>query len=183
MDSAKLRKLRKRSYRAAYARQKVEQGLAFQLRELRLERGMTQAELAAQLGLRGQSAIARLEDPAYGKMSLQTLMKLAEVFDVALLTKFVPFSKFLAETHDVRPEALRVLSFEAEDKAGVLTHLQATLTNTTIANANVVVDNAVGYVVSLTNADMSWSISATNFVHVHELNIPTPQDSEVPNVI
>jgi transcriptional regulator with XRE-family HTH domain len=96
------------------------QGLAFQIKEMRLSRGLTQGELAKKLELGSQSAVARLEDPGYGRMSLQTLLKVAAFFDVAFTAKMAPYSRFLAEIRDVSPKALVVESFETEDASGAI---------------------------------------------------------------
>ncbi|SAK88246.1 hypothetical protein AWB77_04762 [Caballeronia fortuita] len=120
MKPTKLAKLRRKAYRNAYVKSNVAQGLAFQIKALRVSRGLTQAELARALKLGGQSAVARIEDPSYGKTSIATLLKLGEFFDVALLTKFVSYSRYLAEFQDLSDRALAVESFEHEDAAGGL---------------------------------------------------------------
>jgi transcriptional regulator with XRE-family HTH domain len=110
----KLERLRKKAFRDAYVRAHIEQGIAHQIRILRLAKNWSQQKLALQLGSKGQSMIARLEDPSYGRYSLNTLIKLASVFDVALLIKFVPYSRLLWETENPSPKALNVESFEAD---------------------------------------------------------------------
>ncbi|MCA8407993.1 helix-turn-helix transcriptional regulator [Burkholderia cenocepacia] len=120
MKQTKLAKLRRPSYRNGYVKAHLTQGLAFQIRALRKSRGLTQGELAKKLELGGQSAVARLEDPSYGRMSLQTLLKVGEFFDVALMAKFVPYSRFLREVEDVSEEAMTVESFAEEDQAGAI---------------------------------------------------------------
>lgn len=120
MRQTKLAKLRRPSYRNAYVKAHLTQGLAFQIRALRKSRGLTQGQLAKRLELGGQSAVARLEDPSYGRMSMQTLLKVGEFFDVALITKFVPYSRFLREVEDISEESMAVESFEDEDRAGAI---------------------------------------------------------------
>ncbi|WP_438391117.1 helix-turn-helix domain-containing protein [Caballeronia sp. DA-9] len=167
MDKDKLRKLRKKPYRTAYAKHKTLQGLAFQIKELRVARGLTQSQLAAKLGLRGQSAIARYEDPSYGKMSLQTLLRIAEVLDVALLTKFVGYSKFIFETHDVSPTALYAPSFEDEDAVGELDRVQAATANIEFKNAAMMVltdlSSSQTYYPAISATTVEWSIPSINF--------------------
>jgi transcriptional regulator with XRE-family HTH domain len=108
-----LDKLLKRSYRQAYVAEHVRRGVAYQIRALRDQRGLKQGELAKHLG-KPQSVVSRLEDPGYGKVTVQTLLEVAAVFDVALLVRFVPFSSFLRDTRDVSPKAMEVPSFEDE---------------------------------------------------------------------
>lgn len=111
---AKLNRLKKKEFRDAYVVSHLSHGLAHQIRVLRTQRGWTQAELAEKLGIKMQSAVARMEDPSYGKLSLGTLLRLAQVFDVALSTRFVSFSQFLLEREDVSASNLRVQSFTEE---------------------------------------------------------------------
>jgi transcriptional regulator with XRE-family HTH domain len=109
----RIKKLKRKVFRDAYVRAHVNQGLARQIRVLRQQRGWSQAELAKKLNTK-QSAVSRLEDPAYGRYTLSMLADLASVFDVSVQVRFASFSKFLAETEDVSPTALEVESFEHE---------------------------------------------------------------------
>lgn len=110
----KIERLRDKEFRSAYVRATIEHGLAHQIRALRTARGWSQADLAAKIGAKNQSAISRLEDPSYGRHSLMTIEKLADAFDVALLVKFAPFSRLLDETEDLSPAALNAISFAEE---------------------------------------------------------------------
>lgn len=145
MNSERFLKLRKKAYRSAYSRHKVVQGLAFQIKELRIERGLTQAKLASLLGLKGQSAVARMEDPSYGKMSIQTLLKIANVLDITLLVKFLPYSKFLIETEDVRPESLRAPSFDDECAKGDIEYVEMLLEDMAFSRAKTIESNVPNF--------------------------------------
>jgi ribosome-binding protein aMBF1 (putative translation factor) len=96
-----------RENRQAYMVASVEQDIAWQVRINRERRGWTQTQLAQKIGTK-QSAIARIEDPTYGKVSLVTLTKLADVFDCALMLRLVDFEKFANETEDLREDSLFV---------------------------------------------------------------------------
>jgi transcriptional regulator with XRE-family HTH domain len=111
-----IKKLQKRAYRQAYVAEHVRRGIAYQIRALRDQRRQKQGELAEELG-KPQSVVSRLEDPSYGKVTVQTLLEVAAVFDVALQVRFVPFSAFLRDTRDVSPKAIEVPSFEDEAAA------------------------------------------------------------------
>jgi transcriptional regulator with XRE-family HTH domain len=102
-----------KEYRQAAMEAEIEQGIAWQMRVNREERGWKQLDLARHMKT-GQSAISKLEDPAGGDVQLSTLIKAAHAFDCALLVRFVSFTDFAAITRDVRPERLLACGFEAE---------------------------------------------------------------------
>ena len=109
-----INRLKSKEFRDAFVKAHITQGLAYQIRDLRIQRGWTQKELAEKLGLKGQSAVARMEDPSYGKLSLATLIKLSGIFDVALSVRFQSYGKFLMEREDLSQKALQAESFENE---------------------------------------------------------------------
>jgi transcriptional regulator with XRE-family HTH domain len=75
-------KLKSKPYRQAYVAEHVRTGIAYQIRSLRAQRGWSQKRLAEEMG-KPQSVVSRLEDPDYGKLSVQTILEGAAVFDVA----------------------------------------------------------------------------------------------------
>lgn len=103
-------KLGRKAYRAAYVGEHVRRGIATQIRAMRDQRGWNQGKLSAELG-KPQSVVSRLEDPSYGKVTVQTLLEVAATFDVALQIRFVPFSTFLQQTRDVTARSMQVVSF------------------------------------------------------------------------
>lgn len=106
-------KLRIRAYRRAYVGEHVRRGIAYQIRALREQRDWNQSKLAKALR-KPQSVVSRLEDPSYGKVTVQTLLEVANVYDVALQVRFVPFSSFLRITRDLSTASMQVPSFEVE---------------------------------------------------------------------
>ena len=106
-------KLKSKPYREAYVAEHVRTGIAYQIRALRTQRGWSQKRLAEEMG-KPQSVVSRLEDPDYGKVSIQTVLEGAAAFDVALLVQYVSFPEFLRRTWDVSPEALQVDSFDVQ---------------------------------------------------------------------
>jgi len=100
-------------YRQGYLEASIEQGIAWQIRANRKARNLTQAQLANMMET-NQSAVSRLEDPEYGAQSLDTLVKVAHIFDCALSVKFIPYSKLAEESADLTNEALTADSFESE---------------------------------------------------------------------
>lgn len=105
-----IEKLGRKAYRAAYVGEHVRRGIAAQIRAMRDQRGWNQGKLSKELG-KPQSVVSRLEDPSYGKVTVQTLLEVAATFDVALQIRFVPFSSFLQQTRDVSTGAMQVVSF------------------------------------------------------------------------
>lgn len=106
-----LESFRDSEYRHYYQRASYKRGLAEQIREMRLNRGWTQAELAASSG-KVQETISQLENPNYGSYTLKTLDRLAEAFDVALIVRFAPFSELAAWMANLSPDDLAVPDFE-----------------------------------------------------------------------
>lgn len=111
--SKRLERLKLKAYRSAAAREHVTNRVAIQLRTLRENAGLTQAELARQIGTR-QSVIARLESMSYGKFSISALQKIADYFDVVAWVEFAPWSSVLRRTADLSPNALTPASYSEE---------------------------------------------------------------------
>ena len=99
--------------RQAYMEATVEQDIAWQIRVNRERRKLSQKQLA-QLMNSKQSAISRMEDSSYGRYSIPALVKVAHVFDCALLVKLIPYSRLAVETQDTSVEALYVEPFSNE---------------------------------------------------------------------
>ena len=108
-----LEKLLDREYRHAYAADQVRTRVAFQIRSLReqRERGWSQSEMGRRMG-KPQSVISRLEDPDYGRLSLQSLFEVADVFDLALIVEWVEWDEWLERMSDFSAVALHKKSFD-----------------------------------------------------------------------
>lgn len=102
-----------KEYRDAFVEANLRNGIAFQIRALRKHQGLSQRDLGEKMG-KPQNVISRLEDPDYGKLTLQTLLTLARTFDVGLIVRFVSYGQLAASLVDVSDEALAVPSFEEE---------------------------------------------------------------------
>lgn len=115
-----------KEYRQAYLEAAVEQGVAWQIRANRKARGWSQQDFAHRLGTQ-QSAVSRLEDPTYGRHTLETLVNVADVFDCALSVRLVSYSVLAAESIDLTPEAMVVKSFSDEilELEGHLAHIES----------------------------------------------------------
>lgn len=97
--------------RDAYVYEHVRNGIPFQIRALRKQQDWSQLELAKAANT-SRTVITRIEDPNYGSLTLKTLYQIASAFGVALLVKFVPFSRLLREYEDVSFEALAAKSID-----------------------------------------------------------------------
>lgn len=101
--------------REAYVEAEIISALAHQIRAMRLDRKLSQAELAKKMKTT-QAAISRLEDPSYGQLSLQTLFKLSHAFDTGLRVEFVSTLNMLNSTFKPNEAARHVPSFEDESE-------------------------------------------------------------------
>jgi len=104
-----LEKLKRKAYRRAYLRDTVTSWIVYQLKNLREQRGWTQAKLASEAGT-SQPAIARIERSDYGKWNIATLLDMADAFDVALEVRFVDWPTFTRRARDLE-SGLDVASF------------------------------------------------------------------------
>ncbi len=106
-----LERLQRKAYRHAYLAEHVRRGIAYQIRALRDQRKWKQGTFAKMLS-KPQSVASRLEDPDYGKVTIQTLLEVANVFDVALEVRFVRYSSFIRNTRDVSVVSMQVPEFK-----------------------------------------------------------------------
>jgi hypothetical protein len=90
----------------------VRRFLAQQMRALRGDQ--SQADFSNILQ-KPQSVVSRLEDPTYGKWSLQSLFDVAERLDIAVLVRFVDYQTFLQMTNDFSEEAIAPAPFDKLD--------------------------------------------------------------------
>jgi transcriptional regulator with XRE-family HTH domain len=111
-SSALVRELSDDEFRHEYMMDQVRLYIAFQIRALREQRRWNQGDLAKAAN-KTQSVISRLEDPDYGKLSLQSCLEIAAAYDVPLLVQFVEWDDWLARMSNVSPSALRKRSFDA----------------------------------------------------------------------
>lgn len=128
-----------RLFRREYVAEQARSGVAYQLKAMREARGWSQADLA-KMANKSQSNIARLEDPDYGKFSLQTLLELSDAFDVWLSVEFVPFNTGLARTSNRSASALNAISFSDEMASSKLATSAASTATATLVREPVNVD-------------------------------------------
>lgn len=105
---------RSKRYRESFAASVAKRMLPLQIRVLRKQRDWSQAQLAKESKLT-QGALSRAEDPEYGNLTVNTLVRIAAGFDCAYVGRFVPFSelgKWYSALED--ESALRVASFDQD---------------------------------------------------------------------
>src|SRR5947209_162265 len=98
-------------YRYAYAEEHLNTTIALQIKALREQRGMKQADLAAQIGTK-QPGIARLENINYSRWNTETLKRVARALGVRLKITFETFGTLLEEDATFSREALQRPKFE-----------------------------------------------------------------------
>jgi transcriptional regulator with XRE-family HTH domain len=111
-SSELVRELTNKDFRNEYMMDQVRSYVAFQIRALREQRNWLQGDLAKAAD-KTQSVISRIEDPDYGKLSLQTCLEIAIAFDLPLLVQFVEWDDWLTRMSNVSPSALRKRGFDA----------------------------------------------------------------------
>jgi transcriptional regulator with XRE-family HTH domain len=111
--------LNNKEYRDSIAIEHVNTTLAIQIRKMRESRKWNQNDLASHLG-KHQETISQWENPDYGRYSISTLKKLAAIFDVALLVKFVPFGELVKDMVNLTETRLSPSSFSDEQNDGAI---------------------------------------------------------------
>lgn len=108
---ATLKDLKSREGREALTEAFALQGIGWQVRTMRLQRGWTQKELAERAGM-SQPRLSKIEDTDYGRVTISTLLKLAKAFDTSLLVRLAGFSRVLREMDDLSADAIAAPSYE-----------------------------------------------------------------------
>lgn len=103
-------KLRDISYRNSYVESHTKLFLARQMRAFRGDK--TQKQFADALGVSQSVVSERLENPNYGKSSLQTLFDTAAKLNVAVFVRFVDFETFLKLSEDMSDNAVRPAEYD-----------------------------------------------------------------------
>ena len=102
--------------RWAYTKAKVSVLVPSQIRALRLKSDMpTQVDLGNRAGMK-QSRISYIETPGAANVTLDTLARLAAVFKVGLVVKFVSFSEMLSWENGYSQDKFNVLRLD-DDQA------------------------------------------------------------------
>ena len=102
-----------REYREAFVASFLKRYIPFQIRTIRKKRGMSQPALALEAKIT-QGVISRAEDPDYGNLTFNTVLRIAAGFDLAFVGKFVRFSEFQKIIDEMSEDALDLPGFAKE---------------------------------------------------------------------
>jgi len=102
-----------KAYRDAYVASQIRVGLPMQCRALRENLELTQPELAKTAGMT-QPRISELERPGERKLNIETLLRLASAFDVALQVRFVPFSRLVDDDDAIDLDNFYIRPYEED---------------------------------------------------------------------
>lgn len=108
-------KFRDRKFRDAFVASQFKRSIPFQIAALRKKLGFSQEQLGDAAKLT-QGVVSRAENPNYGNLTFNTVLRIANGLDVAVIIEFVPFSRLL-QVFESRSQDLAPMTFEAEDKA------------------------------------------------------------------
>jgi transcriptional regulator with XRE-family HTH domain len=134
MNSEQLAEIRSKEYRHGLVSAQIDVDLPLQIRSLRKHRGWTQPNLAEATGMK-QPRISAMEKPGGARFNLETLSRLAEAFDVALIVRFAPFSELLDWSDKFNPDELEIANFEEELESGAFEN-QPSLNGVVIINSH-----------------------------------------------
>lgn len=101
-------------FRRAFVADYVQEILAAQVRAIRESREWRQEDLGHAAGDMTQAQVSRLENPDYSGATINSVIRLAQAFDLGLIVKFAPFSEFVEWVTGQTPERLVPAKFDEE---------------------------------------------------------------------
>jgi hypothetical protein len=109
-----IKELEEKEFRDEFVADQIRTRIASLIRALReqKDRRWSQAELGRQMG-KPQSVVSRLEDPDYGKQSLQTLLETTAAFGLPLWVDIPEWEDWLVRIRDVPNASTSRRTFDA----------------------------------------------------------------------
>ncbi len=101
-------------FRREFVGDYVQEMIASQIRALREHLGLSQNELGESAGGMKQGQVSRLEDPDYSGASVNSLIRMAEAFDLGLIVHLAPFSEFVSWIVSQSQETLAPANYAEE---------------------------------------------------------------------
>lgn len=114
-----------KDFRDAFVADQVRTRIAMLIRALREREGWSQAEFGRRMGGKPQSVISRLEDPDYGKLSVQTLLEAAAALGLPLWIDMPEWEEWLKLTKDAPNSKTTRQAFDPERLSGKAPHRSA----------------------------------------------------------
>jgi transcriptional regulator with XRE-family HTH domain len=173
-----LEKLTSKEYRDSFISEEIDVGLPMQIREMRESRGWKQGEVAEKIGTQ-QPRFSVMEKLGYGNYSLNTLKKIASVFDVALIVSFVPYSEMIDFTDAINRKRLSIPTFSDEYAQLANRYARSSSqvqTDTTQGHLDFSGSTVASPIVSRTTATESAISESANTVQIHVIreDVPIP---------
>jgi hypothetical protein len=106
-----LRELEDTEFRDGFVADRVRTRFALLVRSLREQRGWSQAELGRRMS-KPQSVISRLEDPDYGRISLQTIFEVAAAFDLPVYIDLPNWEEWFGLMEDMSTRSMARQPFD-----------------------------------------------------------------------
>ncbi len=102
--------------RDEYVADQVRVLIALSIRALREQRGLSQTAFGRLIG-KPQSVVSRLEDPDYGKVSVQTLLEVGAALDIPLMISYPEWEDWFRQMRRLKKTDLERRPFAGAEQA------------------------------------------------------------------
>lgn len=117
--------LRDPEFRHQFVGDYVQELVATQIRAIREHQAWTQEQLGEAADGMSQVQVSRLENPDYSGATLNSLKRVAQAFDLALVVRMVPFGEFVEKIVSINPDELVPPNYDEEQNLRRMKHQQA----------------------------------------------------------
>lgn len=102
-----------KKFRESFVTSQFKKMVPFQIAVLRKKAGLSQEELAKACGLT-QGVISRAEDPNYGNLTVNTILRIANGFNMGFKGEFVPISELIRWVDRLSEKSIQFVPLEKE---------------------------------------------------------------------